>query len=263
MSLPGGRLESLGDEGWLGAVLKAFETQDTSRSSACELSHEGQRAYLKFGPLRGKHRLRHGLRALLPGQRVPRLQEFENLIWLREHGFGAPRPLVAGALRRAGLPAFQFLATEFVEDSSDLRSLCEGQRGAGLPLDFFLELGCSVRRLHELGFTHRDLYPRNLLLSPESGSKRVAFIDSWRGGPRRGLRGPEYDLACFLLFAPLLFDEAQTSAFLRAYFAAGATDAYGAALKRVLHLRRLLVRQLSQRQRTRHALPPLDWRPAP
>ena len=160
--------------------------------------------YLKYGPLRGSAALRYGLRARL-GLPAPRLREFDNLAWLRDAGFLAPEPLAAGVRVTSLRASFQFLATRELPGRITLRAfLARGdeaslaRRPAGLA-----ELGARVARLHRAGFVHRDLFPRNLLVE-ESGGESVAFLDTWRGGPRRQPpgRGIAYDLACLLLYLP-------------------------------------------------------------
>ena len=115
--------------------------------------------------------------------------------------------------------------------------------------------------MHALGFTHRDLYPRNLIVQAQGHSAQFFMLDAWRGGPRLGLRGPEYDLACFLLFAPLLLEPGQVAAFLDSYFADASAIHRQGAMQRVLHLRKLLRKQLIAKGRRRHPLPPVEWLP--
>ncbi|MFT5049293.1 MAG: tRNA A-37 threonylcarbamoyl transferase component Bud32 [Chlamydiales bacterium] len=152
------------------------------------------RAWVKGSVLRGSGARRHGIAHMLWRRRVPRIAEYQNLTWLRDHGFGAARPLAA-AVRWSGLlPCYQVLATEYVEgarpvadhlgpDSVDARAI-------------LTELGREVARMHSLHFVHHDLFFRNLLVLPAGGEHRVVFLDAWSGGRFRSLRGPSYDLAC-------------------------------------------------------------------
>ena len=194
------RLIARGDEALLCNLRPELER--ASRTGAKERGARdlaGRRVFFKLGPLRGKVRLRHGLRRLL-GRGLPRLREFENLTWLRASGFGAPEPLLAGAFLRKGLPVFQFLFTAAVARARTVREALEsGPPAERAPL---LEaLAGDVARLHVRGFVHRDLFPRNLLVTTDGGTPRIHFLDAWRGGARRGLRGADYDLGCFFLYA--------------------------------------------------------------
>jgi len=172
-------------------------------------------AYFKGSPLATRPALRHAVRRAA-GLEIPRLQEFSNLEWLRSRGFLAARPLLAGVRRRAVLPRFQFLFTELRPGESTL--------GQWFPLAPPAErarrlaaLARDVARMHRLGFVHRDLYPRNLLVTTEGTDPRCAFLDAWRSGPGRGLRGPEHDLGCLFLEGASLFTPEEQRVFLQSY----------------------------------------------
>jgi hypothetical protein len=179
----------------------------------------GVRLHLKWSPFRGRSRVRHALRVTLLRRPLPRLAEFANLEWLRAHDFGAPRPLVAGAVWRGGLPRVQFLATEEVQDTRTLRELLTGDAPADERAAVLDALAREIARLHGAGFVHRDLFPRNLLVGGPGDDPRVLFLDAWRGGPGRGLRGPDYDLGCFFVYAADLLRPEEQRAFLDAYLA--------------------------------------------
>lgn len=173
-------------------------------------------AYYKASALDGKHALRHALRRALRLSDIPRLAEFENLTWLRAQGFAAPRPILAGALWRGGLPRFQFLLTERERDARPLAEVFQGEselraRAVGL-------LGHDLAHLHARGFVHRDLFARNLLVRSEGEAPpAIVYLDAWRGGPRRGLRGPDYDLACLFLDGATLFRPEEQTLLLTTY----------------------------------------------
>jgi tRNA A-37 threonylcarbamoyl transferase component Bud32 len=158
----------------------------------------GLRVFHKASPLALRPALRHATRAALGLAEVPRLQELANLEWLRAHGFSAVRPVLAGVRSSARLPRYQFLLTELVEGARTLAELFDAgpsaRREAALRA-----LAHALARLHALGFVHRDLFPRNLLVRAEGGEIRCTFLDTWRGTPRRGRRAPEHDLGCLLL----------------------------------------------------------------
>lgn len=172
------------------------------------------RAYRKASPLRPWPALRHALRRAA-GRPLPRLAEFDNLGWLRAHGFLAARPLLAGVRFHAGLPRYQFLCTEVLEGAV---TLGEGLRGAPAEqrATWLTTLALDLAALHRLGFVHRDLFLRNLLVAEATGA-RCTFLDAWRGGPRRGLRGPEHDLGCLFLEGASAFTRAEQSLILTTY----------------------------------------------
>jgi hypothetical protein len=172
-------------------------------------------AYFKGSPLAPGPALRHAL-GRAAGVEIPRLQEFDNLSWLRDRGFLAARPLLAGVRETALLPRLQFLYTEFRPAEPTLGQWL-GQAGPEERVTRLATLARDVARLHRLGFVHRDLFPRNLLVPADRSEQRCVFLDAWHAGPGRGLRGPEYDLGCLFLDGAGLFTGEEQCAFLRAY----------------------------------------------
>jgi len=193
--------------------VEALETCATQTGAPdlerCEIL--GVELLIKRSKLHGKSARRHGLRSLF-GFPAPRLAEFQNLTWLRERLFLAPRPLFAGVVSRAGVPQFQYLATEYLHGATTLHEhLVEETEHEQV----LATLAREVARMHALGFVHRDLYPRNLLVRAET----VTFVDAWRGGAGPGLRGPEYDLACLMLYGSEWLERQEQSRFFADYFA--------------------------------------------
>lgn len=229
-----GALELVADDESLAEALAAhvLGRPAPGRDGGERVALAGTDAWLKLGPLRGRARWRHAARERLLRAPLPRMRERANLLWLRAHGFDAPRPLAAGALRRRGLPVLQALATEWVADVAPLDALwprIDGARRAELAA----ALGALVGRLHAAGFAHRDLFPRNLLAGA-SGPARVLVLDCWRGGPGRAPpgRGRAHDLACLMLGGATLFDEGEQRALLGGWLAA--LDVPADASRRVL-----------------------------
>ncbi|MEW6073215.1 MAG: lipopolysaccharide kinase InaA family protein [Planctomycetota bacterium] len=264
-----GRVTLRGEEGILAAVRPLVDLaarRGTRERGVREVA--GLALRIKADPLRGRASLRHAVRALWPGIEVPRLQEFANLAWLRRNGFGAPRPLAAGCYRNAlGLPVYQFLFTEEVAGARTLTEVFEaGPRELRRPA---LEaLGRDLARLHGRGFVHRDLFPRNLLVTAGGEGARIHFLDAWRGGPLPGLRGPAYDLACLMLFGTDLFAPDEEGALFRAYFGERARLGHAVRPARLLaaaaRLRRGLRRRFVRRRWPGSVLPipREDWTPA-
>jgi tRNA A-37 threonylcarbamoyl transferase component Bud32 len=187
-------------------------------SALCERRQvAGLDVWLKSEPMKPRVARRLALRARLLGRPYPRLAEYANLRWLREHGFGAPEPLLALVGLRAGHGCWQLLVTRAVPKARNLRSVLETRTG---PVDELLEvLGRSVAGLHAAGFVHRDLYPRNLLVHEGSDVPEIVFLDAWRGGARPQLRGPAYDLACLFLHTPLWLEGNEAARLVEAYLA--------------------------------------------
>ncbi len=236
---------------------------ELDRAATTRESAVGERSpgvFLKYGPLRGNARLRHGLRRWVPGLELPRLNEYENLAWLRREGFGAPEPLVAGVRFEGGWPAFQFLITRKL---AGLRGMREFLSCAPDPArsTVLVTLARDLSRLHRSGFVHRDLFPRNLLV--DGTGERVSFLDAWRGGPRPGLRGPSYDLACWMLYGADLLEPGEQRLWFETYCQARPVPARtrGRLIRQVVRQRQALCRKLARRPaRLAHLPPPSpDW----
>lgn len=175
------------------------------------------RAWFKGSHLRGKALLRNALKQRILRRPAHRVREYENLAWLRERLFQAPKPLAAGVLLRHGFPTYQFLAAELLEDVVTLdQALAQGGDGRAGLLD---ELARELARMHALHFEHHDLFMRNLLVAPAGAPRRIHFTDCWRGGPSKSLRTAAYDLGCLFLEAAGMLDAGEQRAFLERYFA--------------------------------------------
>ena len=237
----------------------------------------GAPVFAKASPLSGSAARRHALRRLW-GQPLPRVREYENLRWLAERGFQVPRALAAGALWRGGLPRYQALileqlsgvqeldaalgsAPESLDDRIEDRPLTSADEGSRRNLA--RELGGEVGRMHALGFIHRDLFPRNILVLPPTAARRLVFVDSWRAAPHASLRGPAYDLACLLLDGMDLWSTPEQQLLLEAYVRARVD--HGQPARRDLlpaarrHRGALLARLLREPVRLRGQPPPGPW----
>jgi hypothetical protein len=233
-------------------------SQPAPRGGVIELGD--LRAWLKIDRLRGRASLRHAARRLA-GRSAPRLREFENGTWLASHGFEVPRPLAAGVLSRWGFPGTQFLCSDRQEGMHTLLEVLEKKDARSGRSELLSELAREVARMHRLGFIHHDLFARNLLVREARSGKRLIFLDAWRGGPPPQLRGPEYDLACFLLEGAQLLDGEEQRALLEEYLREARTADRERFLERTERLRRRLFSRLVAqpgRQRGR-PLPPAHW----
>lgn len=221
----------------------------------------GARAFVKASLLSGRARARWAVQVHVLRRLLPRAREFENLRWLREHGFRAPEPLAAAWLSRGGTACFQLLVTRAVDGvraGDDV--LAHGTHAERRAL-----LACvaeEAARLHALDCVHRDLFPRNVL----TDGAHVWFLDAWKSGPPRPGRAAAYDLATFLVRAPEWIGVELQREFVRAYAAARAQ--HGRPLRalapftaRITRARSRLVRKLAARPAEWRGLgaPVLDW----
>ena len=189
------------------------------------LEGDGGRAvavHFKGAPLGRRPGWRHAVRGAV-GLGVPRLREFDNLRWLRAREFDAPAPLAACVRRTKRRPTWQGIATRHVEGALPLEAWIDArspeERGALVDA-----LGRTLGRLHALGFVHRDLYARNLLVHP-ARPERPILLDAWRGGVdvaarlEAGLarRDALYDLACLFVHLPALLTRTEQRRLLAHY----------------------------------------------
>ncbi len=215
--------------------------------------------YWKGGPLRKKTALRYQIKQRLFAQAHPRLAEFQNLEWLRDRLFCAPRPLAIGEWRQAGLVRYQWLFTERMQGREALSEAWPKRTQADRRLAI-LHLADEVARMHSLHFVHHDLFPRNIMFGDESHTQPIAFLDAWAGGPGFCLRGPNYDIACLALRWPGEWERDEQALFLRRYL--DSRQAQGRPIKNVARWirsiesqRRAWVRKLESSSRRRGGLP--------
>ena len=226
------------------------------------LTFTGSSSYLKSEPTRGHARWRHGVWARALGRVAPALREFENLEWLRERGFEAARPLCAGALHGTLGLRHQFIVTGAISGARQLdHELAASSSGKRTTL--IRALAAKTARMHALRFVHRDLYPRNILVS---GVSDLALIDCRAGGSPRPGRDDAYDLACLFLGGEQLFTPDEASLFFATYRSRrGELDlpAPSSLERRVSRARGSLIEQLSRNpERLRGApLPDPGWQP--
>lgn len=246
-----------------GPALELAQALEPHPAQLERISFDGREAFVKAGPLGPSASRRHGLRRLFYRQPAPRLREYGNLNWLRARHFRALEALAAGCLERHGRPRFQFLVTRELPAVRSLFELLESDPSAAHEL--LPELAREAARLHSLHFVHRDLFARNMLVADAVHGRRLVFSDVWAGGARPGLRGPAYDIACFLLQGVELASEAAIASFLATYLrercAQGSSANEPRFLAQVERERSALVRQLEREpQRLRgRPMPRSEW----
>ena len=249
------------------AALDELERLATAAgSTAGPVQLGARRAWVKASPLRGRSRLRHGLRGALLRRPLPREAEHANLRWLERRLFRVPPPLAAAALHRGGLPAHQALFTGFVEDAAPLPQVLDGATARERE-ELLEELAREVGRMHALGFAHRDLYLRNVLVTPPAprgDPRRLVVIDAWSGGPGRARRDAPLDLACLLLEGANLLLPGEQRLLLARYLDERALQEAPAGRARLLArasvARAGLLRRIAREPgRWRLSEPPRDW----
>lgn len=256
-------------QGWRKQVMEAaaelgieIATAGTKVSRSFELA--GERAWVKGGPLVGRARARHGLRGLVLRRRAPRIQEYFNLSWLIERHFQVALPLAAGVFTRAAFPRYQYLVTAEIAGARTLLEVLDDPRRADRAL-LLAELARELARLHALGFVHRDLFLRNVLVAPVHEGRALHLVDAWRGGPPPQLRGAAYDLACLFLDGAAVLAREEQARFLADYLAHRAAQGRPARLARLLprveRWRARLHAKLVADPGRRHgrSLPPEQW----
>ena len=161
------------------------------------------------------------LRGTLLGRSKVR-REFDNLAWLRAHGFDAPQPVAWGEERGGGWLTRSLLISEGIPEplalSKFIRDLLPS-RPASTRRECIERLAALTRRLHEQRFVHHDLFWRNIILTGES-LDRFALIDAhkgrvWRAGAERRSRAA--DLAALDAPAPWFFRRTERLRFFLLY----------------------------------------------
>lgn len=235
------------------------------RSRCLRVAFAGGPAWFKGSAYRGKARWRHALRGALLRAAAPRLAEHANLTWLRAHGFGAPEPLAAGLFARGPLPGYQFLVTRHVPDAVTLRERLADDSDRAARERLVDALAREIARMHELGFRHRDLFPRNVLVGGTAERPELVFLDAWRGGPGPGLRSYDHDLACLLLHGVARLSPAEQARLLGRYLRGRGVTEPGREERFLTRVRRARARLVRRWHRTggRPDLepPPAEWTP--
>lgn len=83
---------------------------------------------------------------------------------LRLRGVATPRPLCVLLRRRRGLVYEGYLMTEKVQEARDLHEYVNSVWGREDPRSTLIEVARLIRRLHDRGFSHRDLKAPNCLV---------------------------------------------------------------------------------------------------
>lgn len=149
-------------------------------------------------------------------------REFDNLAWLRAHGFDAPRPVAWGEERNGGWLTRSLLISEGIPEPLALSKFIRDtlpSRPASVRRELIERLAALTRRLHEQRFVHHDLFWRNIILTGEA-LDRFALIDAhkgrvWRMGAEQRSRAA--DLAALDAPAPWFFRRTERLRFFLLY----------------------------------------------
>jgi hypothetical protein len=149
-------------------------------------------------------------------RRDPARREFDNLAWLRAHGFPAVEPVAWGARRTARVVRSCFVVTRSEPDVETLEVV------ASVSADrrrWIVPLARLVRSLHDAGFFAHDLRFRNVLVRSGGG---LVLLDLPNGrlipaGDTRRERALVYDLALLQRDAARCFSRPDHLRFLRSY----------------------------------------------
>jgi predicted Ser/Thr protein kinase len=105
-------------------------------------------------------------------------REFDNLRYLDEHDFAAPRVVYYGQDETSGHQR-AVLATLALDQHKSLEEWVNPnyeQLSEIEKTQFLLTLAEKIRQLHSLGMVHRALYPKHIFINPKLASN-VAVID--------------------------------------------------------------------------------------
>jgi hypothetical protein len=140
-------------------------------------------------------------------------RSFRAARFLREHGVGTPEPLGYFDRWEGGRLVESYYFSEYLDGLSNLKeelSALYTMRGpADLLVGLLENVGEAMRKMHDVGFCHRDLGNQNMELTPRVGEEwgEVNFIDLNRGKIREELGMRERALDFGRLMMPSAFLE--------------------------------------------------------
>lgn len=138
-------------------------------------------------------RARHALRDVFRRTRAERA--FRHGLALERAGVSTPRSWAAGVRRRGRWPLRGYLVTDWVEDAITLEDLLG--RGQTLARPQWRQMAELLARLHNAGYSHRDLKSSNILFGRD-GNPVLIDLDGVRPfNPARRVRAVA-DLARFV-----------------------------------------------------------------
>jgi tRNA A-37 threonylcarbamoyl transferase component Bud32 len=142
------------------------------------------------------------------------LREWRSLHRLRELRFSAPAPLAWGEERRWRRLRRCCLITRGIPGGVNLVEHLQRRGRPDWPV--LCRLAEDVARMHEVGYTHLDLFLRNVIVQP--GSVELGYLDAARGGRWTGRRAQLHDLASLDLDLAALLSRQRRGVLLRRYW---------------------------------------------
>ena len=155
--------------------------------------------------------------------------EYRALRQMRQLGIQAVRPIAFGERRIGHFVRSCFLITEAVPDAMALSSFIltfgrrrEFARAVQARRDILTSLARQVRHMHKVGFVHRDLFWRNVLIRYLPDDRfEFYFLDASVGKrirmPQRRQDSIVRDIAAMSALAPRFCSKADQMRFLREY----------------------------------------------
>ena len=154
------------------AAIKAGRTSTVWR----ETFDDGRSVILKRHNRAAERGLAH--RALRPSRSLAAFRRGHALL---VRGIATARPAAAAERRQGGAPYEALLVTEAIQDGAPLSDWLRRDPPPADRRHVTWQLARMVRRLHEAGFSHRDLKAPNLLVAPSRpgapGQPRVFLVD--------------------------------------------------------------------------------------
>lgn len=113
-----------------------------------------------------------------PLERSKAQKEYRTACHLLRHGLLTPVPFGAGELRQWGFVQANVYVMEAITDYITLRDYYLTQPDGAEGLAEVRQLAAAyVRRMHDSGLWHRDLYLANFLLTGRPGERRLYLVD--------------------------------------------------------------------------------------
>jgi hypothetical protein len=115
---------------------------------------------------------------LSPLKRSKALKSYRTAYHLLAHGLLTPLPLGACEIRRRGFIKANVYATEAIANYITLREYCATLPDGPEGLEEVMRLAATyVRRMHDSGLWHRDLFLTNFLLTGTPGNRQLYLVD--------------------------------------------------------------------------------------
>lgn len=121
---------------------------------------------------------RRTLRSPIKGEPTFR-REFKRLIYLSEHNFAAPNVVLYGEFS-SGENQRALLVTVALDDYQSLEEILSqwwSSANAKKKSSLIAKVAIEIKRFHDLGLTHRALYPKHIFIKNFAYSPEIALID--------------------------------------------------------------------------------------